>query len=122
MCEHKIGSLMVFDGDNLKSIVTERDIMTAVSDKKDLATTTVGSSMPKNLITCELDHSLEQIMDLMINNDTGHRIRHLPAIDNGQFAGIVSIIDVIEQLLNESQFENQILKNYIKKWPEEASG
>jgi len=122
MCKHKIGSLMVFDGDSLKSIVTERDIMTAVSNNHDLANTTVGSVMPKTLITCNSEPSLEEIMNLMIKNDTGHRIRHLPVLNNGQFGGIVSIIDVIDQLLHESQFENQMLKNYIKKWPEEASG
>jgi CBS domain-containing protein len=123
MCQHKIGSLMVFDVDKVKSIVTERDIMTAVSKKLDLANTTVSSVMPKSLITCSKEHLLEEVMTLMVHNDSGHSIRHLPVIDeNSQFMGIVSIIDVIELLLTETQFENQILKNYIKKWPDEASG
>ena len=122
MCKHKIGSLVVFDDDKIKSIVTERDVMNAVGSDADLSSSKVAEFMPKNIVTCSSGHSLEQAMSMMMDNETGHRIRHLPVIDEGEFAGIISIVDVVEQLLTESQFENQILKNYIKKWPEEAAG
>lgn len=121
MCRHKIGSLVVFEGDKMLSIVTERDIMIAVGREADLTKSTVSDFMPEDIITCTSENSLEQAMSLMMDNKTGHRIRHLPVIDNGKFEGIISIVDVVEQLLTESQFENQILKNYIKKWPDEAT-
>lgn len=121
MMEHRIGSLLVLDGNDLLSIVTERDVMGAVSRYgADLKKVKVREVMAPKLITCKADCTLDQAMDLMLRNETGKRVRHLPVIDDGNLAGLISIGDIIEALMTETQFENKLLKNYIKNWPEEA--
>ena len=121
MCEHRIGSLIVMDkeGQNLKSIVTERDLLYVVGcNSRELSSVKVSDVMAKELITCSVNDTLDQVMDLMINNVTGKRIRHLPVLDEGKLAGIISISDVVDALLTKVEFENKLLKSYIKNWPD----
>ncbi len=122
MCENRIGSLVVLDGEDIKSIVTERDVMMAVGGcHGEISGLTVGDVMPKLLITCNVEDTLDHVMDLMINNETGRRIRHLPVLDKSKLVGVISISDVVEALLTKQEFENKLLKNYIKNWPDAES-
>lgn len=119
MNKNHIGSLVVKEGDKVISIVTERDVMRAVSDHSGrLAELKVADVMATKLIQCDADDSVDHIMDIMINNETRHRIRHLPVMENGNFIGVISMSDIIQALLTETKFENNLLKNYIKNWPE----
>lgn len=121
MCEHRIGSLVVMDkeGQNLRSIVTERDLLYVVGrNHGDISSIKVCDVMAKELITCSVDDTLDDVMDLMMNNSTGKRIRHLPVLDEGKLAGIISISDVVDALLTKVEFENKLLKSYIKNWPD----
>lgn len=119
MNQNHIGSLVVKEGGKVVSIVTERDVMRAVSDHSGrLAELKVADVMATTLICCDADDSVDHIMDIMINNETGHRIRHLPVMENGNFIGVISMSDIIQALLTETKFENNLLKNYIKNWPE----
>jgi CBS domain-containing protein len=121
MMENRVGSLLVAQDGRLISIITERDVMAAVDRSADrLRELTVGDMMAKQLVTCNSDDGVDAIMDLMLRNPTKHRIRHLPVVDNGELLGVVSIGDVVDALLTEAKFENQLLKNYIKNWPEPA--
>ena len=119
MSENRIGSLVVMEEGKVTSIVTERDVMMAVGRfNGEISSVKVADVMPKTLITCDVDYTLDRVMDLMINNDTGKRIRHLPVLDDGKLAGVISISDVVEALLTKTEFENKLLKNYIKNWPD----
>ncbi|MEW5756662.1 MAG: CBS domain-containing protein [Pseudomonadota bacterium] len=121
MNDNRIGSLVVREGPTgIKSIVTERDILHVVGGKPDkLSTLKVRDIMAPTLITCQIADTVDHVMDLMINNQTGHRIRHLPVMDGDQFVGIISVSDIVEALLTETKQENNLLKSYIKNWPEE---
>jgi len=119
MMQGRIGSLVVMEGGKLVSIITERDVMHAV-DKygTDLGQVRVKDLMAKQLVTCSTKDSVDKIMDSMLHNSTKRRIRHLPVVENGELLGLISIGDVVEVLLTETRFENQLLKNYIKNWPD----
>lgn len=120
MSEHRIGSLVIFEGQRPVSIVTERDIMLAVTKYgSDLNKAKVNEVMASKLIVCDAEASLDDAMDLMMNNATGHRIRHLTVLDGEAFVGVISIGDVVSALLTKTEFENKLLKNYIKNWPDE---
>ena len=58
-------------------------------------------------------------MNLMLDNETGKRIRHLPIMDEGKLVGMATVTDLMKRLIQETEFENRIMKNYIQKWPEE---
>jgi CBS domain-containing protein len=119
MMRHNIGALVVMDDGRLKGIVTERDVMGTVHRRgADFSNIMVRDVMASNLVLCQAEDSLDQVMELLFHNDTGHRIRHLPVMDNGLLAGIISIADIVHALLTETRFENRILKSYIKNWPE----
>ncbi len=121
MSERHIGSLIILDSGKPLSIVTERDIMLAVTRfGADFSTAKVSEVMAADLVTCSTESTLDQAMDMMIHNSTGHRIRHLPIVsESGEFAGVISIGDVVEALLTKTAFENKLLKSYIQNWPDE---
>lgn len=120
MMQHRIGSLLVMDGETLNSIITERDVMWAVNEYgANLAEAKISSLMAPQLVTCNSDCTVAQAMDIMTKNATGKRIRHLPVVDEGGLVGVISIGDIVNSLLQETEFENKLLKTYIKNWPEE---
>lgn len=123
MMQHRIGSLLVLEGDRLVSIITERDVMWAVNEYgADLKDVKVSSLMAKKLVTCNGDCTVTDAMDLMTKNVTGRRIRHLPVLEDDQIQGVISIGDIVNILLQETEFENKLLKTYIKHWPEDEAG
>lgn len=122
MIQHRVGSLVVTENGRLTSIVTERDIMWAVGQHcENLGRLLVRDVMAKTLVTCSPEDTLDHAMDLMTRNPTKQRIRHLPVVDGGQLAGMISIGDIVHALLTETKFENTLLKTYIKHWPDEET-
>jgi CBS domain-containing protein len=122
MIQHRIGSLLVMEGERLLSIVTERDIVWAAGKMGPrLTEVKIRDIMAKMLITVSIDDSVDHAMDLMTSNPTRQRIRHLPVMDGDKLAGIISIGDIVHALLTETKFENNLLKNYIKNWPAEEA-
>ena len=120
MIHNRIGSLVVIDQGKIAGIVTERDVVWAAGQHSvNLVNMTVHDIMAKTLVTCSGEDSLEHAMDLMTRNPTKQRIRHLPVIDDGKLNGLISIGDIVHALLTKTEFENKLLKNYIKHWPDE---
>lgn len=122
MIHHRIGSVVVMDGGQLVGIVTERDVVWAAGQYSvSLINMTVRDIMAKTLVICSGQDSLDHAMDLMTRNPTKRRIRHLPVVDDGKLTGLISIGDIVHALLTQTEFENKLLKNYIKHWPDEES-
>ncbi len=118
MLEHTIGSLIVLDEKGkLAGIVSERDMIRSIDKyQKDWQSAKVSDGMTREVITANIDQKVEDAKDLMTNN----RIRHLPILDGDRLAGVLSIGDIIKAQLVETAFQNQLLKNYIRNWPEQA--
>lgn len=120
MVDKRIGSLIVVEQGRPVGIVTERDVLRAIPRHgATLAGVEVRRLMSSPLITCSSDDTVDHAMGLMTNNTTGWRIRHLAVIDDGELVAVLSIGDVVDALLTEAKFENRLLKNFIRNWPEE---
>ncbi|WP_303907231.1 CBS domain-containing protein [Thiohalomonas denitrificans] len=120
MMQHRIGSLVVTEGDRLVGIISERDVMRAADDYLDrIRDVQVQDVMTPDPVTCTAEMTIDEAMDTLLHNATGNRIRHLPVLSDGQLVGVISIGDIIQALLTETRFENRLLKHYIKNWPEE---
>ena len=116
MMEHRIGSLVVTEGDDLIGILSERDLLTILHEKNPMwIPMTAVHAMTKDPITCHPDNTLEEVMKMMVENN----IRHLPVVYDGKLEGMLSITDIVEELLKKAQYENKLLKNYIQNWPDQ---
>jgi len=107
----RIGSLVVVDklGD-VAGIVSERDLVRAMAQFGELALDRdVGEVMTRNVVTCDPDDSIDDIMGTM----TRGRFRHLPVVRHGELYGLVSIGDVVKARLEEAAHETEALKAYI---------
>jgi len=110
MAEKNIGALMVLEGEKVVGIITERDyarkiVLMARSSKetavRDIMTTSVMYVIP--------DMTSEECMALM----TKHRLRHFPVIDKGNLIGLISIGDLVKDIISEQKFIIQQLEHYI---------
>jgi CBS domain-containing protein len=110
MVEKNVSALLVMENDKLAGIFTERDYARKVILKgKASKETKIGEIMTRDLITVSPDTSLDSCMRLM----TGKHIRHLPVVDNGQLAGIISIGDVVKYIIEEQKFIIENMEHYI---------
>jgi len=108
--EKNIGALVVMDGQSLEGIFSERDYV----QKVDLTRVQPGSVrvedvMTRDIICVDPGQSVNDCMEIM----TEKHIRHLPVLENGQLVGIISIGDVVKDMIEELQFMVKQLENYI---------
>lgn len=110
MVEKNVSALLVMENDKLAGIFTERDYARKVILRgKASKETKIGEIMTRELVTVSPDTSLDSCMRLM----TGKLIRHLPVLDNGQLAGIISIGDVVKYIIEEQKFIIENMEHYI---------
>jgi len=116
MAGHKIGAVLVQEDGRLVGILTERDILHALSEKDfDLSKFQVLDLMTKKVFIGSPDDDLIYVMGLMSKN----RFRHMPVMEGDKLVGMISSRDVVSAALAAADLENRILKRYIKYWPEE---
>ena len=111
MVESNVGSLLVFEGDRLAGIVTERDYLRRVTlEGRDERTTPVREIMSSPIVYATPESSIEECMAVM----TERRIRHLPVLDEAQqVVGVVSIGDVVKFQSREQSVQIKFLTEYI---------
>ncbi len=109
--KRRIGALVIMnDAGEIAGILSERDIVRAMADKGGIAADMPASQfMSRDICTCRLSDTTEELMAVM----TERRFRHLPVIEGGRLAGIVSIGDVVLQRMEEMAFEAEQMKQYI---------
>ena len=112
--KHNIGGLPVFNtqDNSIIGIVSERDLARYISNnefKNDLLVTKI---MSKNLITCNLNTSITELMEIISDN----KIRHIPIMEEKKLLGMVSIGDVVNYIINQYKEENQYLRDFINKY------
>jgi len=111
MADKRAGALLVMDGVKLEGIISERDyarevILKGRSSKKTL----VGEIMSANVITVAPSDSVQGALELM----TQHRIRHLPVVDDTTVVGVLSIGDLVKDVISAQQSTIEQLENYIR--------
>ena len=106
-----IGALVVSgDGSTVAGILSERDVVHALAERgASLLALPVAALMTRHVFTCTPTDSIAELMAEM----TGRRIRHLPVVENGRLAGIVSIGDVVKNRLDEVESEANSLRAFI---------
>ncbi|MEZ0395725.1 MAG: CBS domain-containing protein [Anaerolineales bacterium] len=110
MAEKQIGAVLVMDGERVAGIFSERDFARKVGlFEKPPRSVRVGEVMTTDLVTVSPDNTVNDCMALM----TDKRIRHLPVIEEGRLVGLVSIGDVVKDIIEELQFMVKQLENYI---------
>ena len=110
MVEKNVSALLVMENDELAGIFTERDYARKVILKgKASKETLIGEIMTRGLITVSSDTSIDSCMRLM----TGKHIRHLPVVDNGQLAGIISIGDVVKFIIEDQGMVIEHMRQYM---------
>jgi CBS domain-containing protein len=110
LIQYNIGSLLVVDDAKPLGIFTERDILRiCATDAGRLNEILVRDSMTSNLIIGQLDDDVEDVMQVM----TDRRIRHLPILQEGYVAGMISIGDLVKSQHDEKDVTIHYLKDYI---------
>ena len=110
MAEKNVGALIVIEGEKIVGLITERDyarkiVLMARSSKE----TPVGDIMTSQVMYVRPDQTSEECMALMTEN----RLRHLPVMDKGKLTGVVSIGDLVKDVISEQKFIIQQLEHYI---------
>jgi CBS domain-containing protein len=103
-----IGALVVVDESNVVGMISERDVVHAfAADRAEAAEIKVADVMTRNIVTCRLEDSLTRVLGLM----TRHRVRHLPVLEAGRLAGLISIGDAVKHRLDELEMEAAVLRD-----------
>jgi CBS domain-containing protein len=118
MAEKDIGSLVVMEGGVLVGMLTFRELIVelhrhggAVGDAQ------VGPIMDREPLTCTPKTDVNEVRRMMLE----HHVRYLPVLDGSTLLGVISFFDVAKAVLEAQNFENQMLKAYIRDWPTEAA-
>ncbi len=115
MVDNDIGSLLVLDAGELVGFISERDILRGMQGRGcSLCEVKVGDLMDKQPLVATPDDSVDYARDAM----TKSRVSHLIVMEEGKVVGVISFHDVARACLKEANFENSLLKRYIKNWPE----
>ena len=108
---HSIGAVVVTGADQqVVGILSERDIVRAVAERGPGALDeAIGQIMTRKVVTCSECDKVGDLMERM----TAGKFRHLPVLDRGRLAGIISIGDVVKFRLGEMEQESNALREYI---------
>ena len=110
MNQHRIGAVLVMNGESLAGIFTERDVLIRViAASLDPRVTPLRQVMTANVLTVEPEATVQQVMEIFADK----RCRHLPVIRDGKLLGLISIGDVSRWLANAHRTEAESLRQYV---------
>lgn len=115
MAQHNMGSLVVIDKGRVVGILTFKEVLAAVDRGRGaLGEARVGEIMERDPVTASPGMEVNDLRRTMIDSGA----RYLPVMERDRLIGVVSFRDVAKAVLEEQDFENRMLKGYIKNWPE----
>jgi CBS domain-containing protein len=114
MSERDIGSLVVMDQGELVGMLTFREVIQAVvKNGGSLGSTLVRSVMDDHPLTCTPETEMDEVRRMML----GRHARYLPVLSQRTLMGVISFYDVAKAVVDGQDFENRMLKAYIRDWP-----
>ena len=116
MAAQDIGSLMVMEHGDLVGVLTFREVIVAVvGNGGTVGEMRVRTVMDDAPLTCTPDTELDELRRLML----GHHARYTPVMSQRTLMGVISFYDVAKAVVDAQDFENRMLKAYIRDWPAE---
>ena len=114
MAEQNLGSLIVMERERMVGVLTFREILQALAARAGtLGDLRVGDVMVRDPVTATPDMEVNELRRTMLDSGA----RYLPVVQDGKLVGVISFRDVAKAVLEEQDFENKMLKGYIKNWP-----
>ncbi|HUR88643.1 MAG TPA: CBS domain-containing protein [Ramlibacter sp.] len=114
MAEKDIGSLVVMEHGDLVGMLTFREVIVAiVRNGGTVGATTLRSAMDDHPVTCTSETELDEIRRMMLERHA----RYMPVMDRRMLMGVISFYDVAKAVVESQNFENRMLKAYIRDWP-----
>lgn len=114
MAKENLGSLVVLEQDRVVGMLTFHELLRAIAARGGtLNDVKVADIMVKNPVTATPDMEVNDLRRTMIASGA----RYLPVLHDGRLIGVISFRDVAKAVLEEQDFENKMLKGYIKNWP-----
>src|SRR5882672_9402422 len=115
MAENNMGSLVVMEKGRMVGILTFREILMALDKGRGaLGEARVGEIMERDPVIASPGMDVNDLRRTMIDSGA----RYLPVMERDRLIGVISFRDVAKAVLEEQDFENRMLKGYIKNWPE----
>jgi CBS domain-containing protein len=116
MADKDIGSLVVMEHGELVGMLTFREVIVAlVGNGGQIGGTLVRKAMDDHPVTCTLETDLDEIRRIMLERHA----RYMPVMDKRMLMGVISFYDVAKAVVDSQNFENKMLKAYIRDWPAE---
>ena len=116
MAEKDIGSLVVMEHGDLVGMLTFREIiLTLQANGGAVGATTVRKAMDDAPLTCTAETELDEVRRMMLDRHA----RYMPVMDKRMLMGVISFYDVAKAVVDSQNFENKMLKAYIRDWPGE---
>ena len=116
MSEKDIGSLVVMEHGDLVGMLTFREVIQAlVRNGGNVGTMLVRTAMDDHPLTCTNGTDMDEVRRMMLDRHA----RYMPVMDNRMLMGVISFYDVAKAVVDAQNFENKMLKAYIRDWPTE---
>ncbi|MDM4765293.1 CBS domain-containing protein [Pelomonas sp. SE-A7] len=116
MAELDVGSLVVMEHGDLVGMLTFREVIAAVvKNGGSVGTTQVRSVMDDHPLTCTPETEIDEVRRMML----GRHARYMPVLNGRTLMGVISFYDVAKAVVDSQDFENRMLKAYIRDWPVE---
>jgi CBS domain-containing protein len=114
MAEQNLGSLVVLDQGRMTGMLTFHELLAALAKRSGtLGDVTVSEIMVRDPVTASPEMEVNDLRRIMLESGA----RYLPVMQDGKLLGVISFRDVAKAVLEEQDFENKMLKGYIKNWP-----
>ena len=114
MAEQNLGSLVVLDQGRMAGMLTFHELLAALAKRGGaLGEVKVSEIMVKDPVTATPEMEVNDLRRTMLETSA----RYLPVMQDGKLLGVISFRDVAKAVLEEQDFENKMLKGYIKNWP-----
>jgi CBS domain-containing protein len=115
MAERDIGSLVVISHGLVVGMLTFREVIQAVvKNGGTFGATTVYRAMDPGPLICTMETEMDEVRRMMLDRHA----RYMPVMDKGMLMGVISFYDVAKTVVDSQNFENKMLKAYIRDWPE----
>ena len=116
MADKDIGSLVVIEHGDLVGMLTFREVIQCiVANQHIVGQTVVRTAMDDHPLTCTMETELDEVRRMMLERHA----RYMPVMDKRMLMGVISFYDVAKAVVDSQNFENRMLKAYIRDWPAE---